>query len=657
MAEATVIDDKGKMASLSRNYGLDVDMADSALAASTVTSREYQKQCLHIYREFIKNMNCHLKDEKEVKEDLCRLRKEKITNMKYSLYRSSGEDVFSSAKEKRQKMMESMAIVSPLIFDDNRMNTPWGLDNIIDEDLLRPQTAPTQKVTGSQARYAPVDDTGGRPQTVSNTNYKPLDFLDDITLEMEMNQHQGGGTEAPPSFTTNHVPNISNEYEPQPLPTKTTERVRFATPSPVGDKSESKTELDEETDGIVDPKTERTRARNITINAMSFAKLSIGEILAKLKHKDGKFKIKPISMTYTPNEVDAVFIAKDPTKEKMALVRQNTNCKSSTISTDLKVNNRIAIMKSLMGIKVKKKTVSEIFDNGRDRKTRHFRIVLKNPKGRSIVPEEATPEVSKEDDENAVPIHVSITPINPKKPNLKPQNDSLANQRSTPIYSRDPHNRTGRVPTIHANNDTDGAFVRTSSFGSRRGYENARNDSRMSLTSTYSQDPLQRSINSRNQLHNSRPLQGVDGPENGTPITRSVSVMSGRESVIFQGTDADMTEMIRMLVEGEGRGGPVKQPGYNRSASRASATASVAGSHFGRRIKTPSRRMVTPTSMLSDSEMSFGGVSRPLSVNKRTTKQLVKDMIRQDKEYQENMDTMRRRMASSGRRASVAVRK
>ncbi|XP_060079269.1 uncharacterized protein LOC132558692 [Ylistrum balloti] len=657
MTEAEVIDNKGKATVLSRNYGLDVEMADSALAASSVASRDYQKQCLHIYREFIKNMNCHLKDEKEVRDELNRLRKEKITNMKYSLYRSAGEDVFSSAKEKRQKMMESMAIVSPLIFDDNRMNTPWGLDNIIDEDLLRPQTAPARKVTESEERNDPGDDTEGRPQTVSNTNYRHMDFLDDITMEIEMNQRQLGISDAPVTPTTHPVLNPSDMDTLQP--TKTTERVRFATPNP-GENSGGKAESDEETDGIVDAKTERTRARRITINAMSFAKLSIGEIMAKLKHKDGKFKIKPINMNYTPNEVDAVFIAKDPTKEKMALVRQNTSCKSSTIATDLKVNNRIAIMKSLMGIKVKKKTVSEIFDNGRDRKTRHFRIVLKNSKNRSIIPEPVVNEVDKEEDENTVPIQVSITPIIPKKPNLKHTpglSENLTNHRSTPMYTRDSHNKAGRVPIIHATNDTDSAFIRTSSFGSRRGYEHARNDSRMSLSSSFSQDPLQRSLSSRNQQYNGRTLHGVEGPDRGTPLNRSVSVMSGRESVIFQGTDADMTEMIRMLVEGDGRGGTGKQPGNIRSASRASGTTSIAGSHFGRRMKTPSRKMVTPTSMLSDSEMSFGGVNRPLSVNQRTTKQMVKEMMEQDKEYQDNMDTMRRRMASSGRRASAVFRK
>ncbi|OWF55427.1 uncharacterized protein LOC110460165 [Mizuhopecten yessoensis] len=649
MTEAEVIDDKGRAAALSRNYGLDVDMADSALAASSVASRDHQKKCLHIYREFIKNMNCHLKDEKEVREDLNRLRKEKITNMKYSLYRSAGEDVFSSAKQKRQKMMENMAIVSPLIFDDTRMNTPWGLDNIIDEDLLRPQTAPAHKVTGSEERNGPVEDTEGRPQTVSNTNYRPLDFLDDITMELEINQRHIGGSEAPLSPTT-HGP---IEFAPQPSPIKT-ERVRFATPNLSGDKSEDKAGSDEETDGFVDPKTERTRARKITINAVSFAKLSIGEIMAKLKHKDGKFKIKPININYTPNEVDAVFIAKDPTKEKMALVRQSTTCNSSTIATDLKVNNRIAIMKSLMGVKVKKKTVSEIFDNGRDRKTRHFRIVLKNPKCRGIIPEPAANEVSKEEDENSVPIHVSITPIIPKKPNLKHtpgSNDFLANQRSTPSYIRDPNTRAGRVPTIHASSDTDAAFIRTSSFGSRLGYDHARNDSRMSVASSVSQDPLQRSLNSRNMQYNGRTHHGAD------VVDRSVSVMSGRESVIFEGTDADMTEMIRMLVEGEGRGGTGKQSGNNRPASRASVATSVAGSHFGRRMKTPSRRMTTPSSMLSDSEMSYGGVNRPQSVNKRTTKQMVKDLIQQDREYHENMDNMRRRMASTGRRSSVTIRK
>ena len=110
-----------------------------------------------------------------------------------------------------------------------------------------------------------------------------------------------------------------------------------------------------------------------------FAQLQNGKTLVKLRDKNGEFILKPLNINYEPTEVEAVFFAKDPTKEKMALVRQNTSWKSQTVSSDLKVNNRLAIQKSLMGQTSKKTTVAEIFNNARDRRTRHFRIMLKNP--------------------------------------------------------------------------------------------------------------------------------------------------------------------------------------------------------------------------------------------------------------------------------------
>lgn len=620
------------------------------MAASTVASKDYQKRCSHIYKEFIKQMNCHLKREKEIRDDLNKLRKEKITNMQYSLYRSAGEDVFSSGKHIRQKLMDDMAIASHLMLLDTRTNTPSGLERIPDEDIIRPQTAPVPKLANLGEAHNPRDARKGRPMTVSNSNYRPLDLSDDVTMEMELEHRTGGGEIARPPSTK--IQPIGNEYTQPPFSPKLQERVRFVTPNPSRGNKSDDSESDEEVDGEVDPNTERTRARKITITPVAFAQLSIGDILAKLKHKDGKFKIMPINMNYTPNDVDAIFIAKDPTKEKMALVRQHTNCKSSTVSADLKVNNRMAIMKSLMGFKVKKQTVAEIFDHARDRKTRQFRIVLKNPKVPRFIPE----TVSKLGNQlgNTTPMQISVTRINPRKTNLKTTRNSglvenVANPNLTATYATNGQDKHGRFPQINVPNET---FVRMSSVDSRKG-NGIRTDSRMSVSSSVSQDLLQRSLNGRNMSNTGRgTFNGADVQMDSESQTRSVSVMSGRESVIFQGTDADMTEMVRMLVEGEGRNRNDKQMETNRPASRTSVTTSRSGSRFGKRMKNPSRNLYTPLSVRSDSisDMSVGGTHRPKSVNKLSTELMVKTLMREDQEYHEDMESRRRQMASSGGR-------
>ena len=98
-----------------------------------------------------------MKDEEGIRDVLRKLKKEKVCNSKYSLYRSSGSggDLFSKATKKRKQYMENnLATVSPLL--DELCETPWGLDPIIDEDLVRPQTAPpnqqTQETDASETR-------------------------------------------------------------------------------------------------------------------------------------------------------------------------------------------------------------------------------------------------------------------------------------------------------------------------------------------------------------------------------------------------------------------------------------------------------------------------------------------------------------------------
>jgi len=660
-----------KKSERTRDYGLDIDMEGSAIAASTMASISYQRQCSHIYKEFLNNMKTHLRVEKEARKELAKLNKQKITNMKYSLYQSAGEDLFSSATNRRRSLMDNTTIVSPLVFDESRLNTPWGLDPILDEDLIRPQTAPSKQAQ-NEHQATRNESVETRPKTVSNIK----------TLMAEMSLRNNG-------TVTGHKENTTDHVRFQTPPFRVEDRIAPTVTKHNGDSDSD----DEGIDGVVDAKLERTRARKITIKADKFSKLSTGVVEVKLKNKDGEFLLKPVNVNFTSNGVDSFFVAKDPTKERMALVRKHTNCNSTTVSADLKVNNRIAIMKSLMGKETKKTTVAEIFDHARDRKTKHFKILLKNPPVNQAVKERfvkvaKAANVLRKASQAALGLIGKMSQASDlftKKPSISPNlkpTDSAADITLSESCVLDDSN-AGRPEKIQIfvkmfdkresqspskNENQDFSLFRTSSIGSRKGAEiregwrknenkevpSLRTDSRGfhtgnrsdSAMSFSSQDPMSNSYSRQMLARQPSDTLQVDSRSQ-TPQYRSHSVLSMRGDHI-QGTDIDMTEMIRRLVEGRG------------DDSRPASSLSMVGSHnqgqHSKRTMMPKR--IHTQSVRSDnvSETSLGYRTKQI-VNERVTMNIIKEQMKKDMEYQENMDVMRRRVAAGSanrmRRGSV----
>lgn len=310
---------------LARNFGYDITMSDGHMGLPSAAHKEYMERCQFLYKEFMTNMNIHMKNEKELKKELRALHREKMQHLRFSLYRSSSTDPFS-----RHDVVTASSL--PL---ESRNNTPWGLNTIPDNEdqVFRPHTAPTGT---SKWQHANTD----RPKTAA------VDSFGNILY------------------------NNSDEQSDDNL-------------SEVSSVSQSTIV------GIIDRKMEQSSARKISVGQQSFNKIGHGKVRAKIKNKDGRFLVQPINIEYdveAANQDNQAFepsITKqqfDPLYERLALVRKITDFKSPTISSDMKINNRVPIQKSLKGIKAKRTTVSEIYQNARDRKTRHFRIVAIKPK-------------------------------------------------------------------------------------------------------------------------------------------------------------------------------------------------------------------------------------------------------------------------------------
>lgn len=63
---------------LARNYGLDISMPEANFAVASAAQKEYQKRCNFLYRDFMKNMSVHIKQEQTIKKELRNLKKEKM---------------------------------------------------------------------------------------------------------------------------------------------------------------------------------------------------------------------------------------------------------------------------------------------------------------------------------------------------------------------------------------------------------------------------------------------------------------------------------------------------------------------------------------------------------------------------------------------------
>ena len=320
---------------LARNFGFDITMSGGNMGMPAAAHQDYLIQCNYLYKEFLSNMSILLKEEKSVKKTLKELYTEKIKNLRFSLYRCQNNDNHDPFAKK-----QDMLPLSPSVLE-SRGNTPWesrgntpcvprGLDPIIGEDeddnAVRPQTAPAGPAVGITNVTNDVMASEARPKT---TGALKAHIIND------------GGTAKDASEISNH-PEIV---------------------------------------GILDPTSERTSNRKITVSKHSFAKV-IRPTKITIKHRDGRFLVKPMKDNFVQEQGDTVafdpamaYKNYDPVNEKFALVRQITSYKTPTIASDMKINNRVPIQKSLRGEDAKRVTVAEIYQNARDRKARHFKII------------------------------------------------------------------------------------------------------------------------------------------------------------------------------------------------------------------------------------------------------------------------------------------
>nr|KAG5714505.1 hypothetical protein BaRGS_006951 [Batillaria attramentaria] len=106
-----------------------------------------------------------------------------------------------------------------------------------------------------------------------------------------------------------------------------------------------------------------------------------GVIKIRVMHKEGQFVMKPVSgrpgvvsVSTGQDKDDGEPHQVMDSKDKMAVVKLHTSFKSPTLSSDLKVNNLVAIQKSLLGHDTKRMTVNEVMAKSRDRRARLFRV-------------------------------------------------------------------------------------------------------------------------------------------------------------------------------------------------------------------------------------------------------------------------------------------
>lgn len=629
---------------LARNYGLDISMPEANFAVASAAQKEYQKRCNFLYRDFMKNMSVHIKQEQTIKKELRNLKKEKMLNSHYSLYRTDGKDLFSTAKKNRETLLKKNELSSSF-FDDLCFN-PWGLDSIIDEDLIRPKTAPAGVTDGEVPTDSqqdtldmPPNSEGGHIKRPSLAATLDADHVNTQVAKVEhllQSQSHSQALPVPAKPPDSASPTLGGGMVKSTGPPK----LVISRPNSVTDESSC--------DGEVDIQTERTRARNITIDREKFLELQKGDVDVKLKNKDGAFLVKPVKMNYDPTGVDAVFIAKDPSKERMALVRQKTNWKTPTVAAELKINNRIAIQKSLIGKSAKKTTVAEIFNSGRDRKTRHFRIISK-----SLRNDETDANDRKESlrpaSSPAVRLNVKSGGGSKKASVLK----TRTAENGPPIVIHEAFtNKATKKQSMGVsrenslNDSSTGKRVKeflSSSLGvsnNKRSCESASSVMRStSQASMESHDILNTSGNHRVSFARGGPQ------ESSNILNRSHSSMSMREgNVQFKMTDADMNKMLDRLIEGKGE----KEDYSNQTEETMSdLQGAIKALTFMKRLSRMSSRNKRNTP--SDVASSTGTATNsqlPRRINSRQeTDKFIRESKQKDDQYLDTMDSMRRRVA------------
>lgn len=570
-------------------------------------------------------MNSHLREEKEVRKEFTKLRKEKLLNSQFSLYRSDGADLFSKATENRSKLMENFVRMSPVALDDYHNYTPWGLDMIIDEDLIEPSSGYEGDV---RPLTAPVPNTSEpepeepeeRPQTVLPNALKDTAsiFLNAIS-SLQENNINAHNSDSKPTQTAEQKAIESAHWK---------SLKKAVVEKPEEDLLEE--DLEFGIDGHVDMKLDQTKARKIMIRANKFEELTRGGVCVKLKEKSGQFVMKPAPILHQVDAIQAYFMAKDPNKEQMALVRKKTSYSTSTVSSDMKINNKLPIMKSLLGHKVKKTTVAEIMSEARNRKTRQYKVCLRNYKQMS--PEQGDKEQqtqtilqtprskSAQSSPRNLPDDVDADPILSEK-NLKRQLHQDLEKHNMEVLQ----NRIKVVMEAWGKNES----PRPTSVIIRTDLNRKASPSDMVFRP--------KSMDMREKLVTSSQHRVKFSDEhNQISLNRSTSSMSFKDSMENMQTDT-----MRLMVDH-------KRPDSRSESSLSHATGYGSINKLPRRSRTPSRRFpsrFTPVSSDSYSEISIDAPAKFLST--KDAHKMVKEQIKRDKEKETALFSLRRRMATA----------
>lgn len=615
-------------------------MHDNTMAVSTSAIKDYQKKVAILYSDFIKTMNSHLREEKEVRKEFTKLRKEKLLNSQFSLYRSDGADLFSKATENRSKLMENFVRMSPVVLDDFHNYTPWGLDMIIDEDLIAPSTGYDEEIRPLTAPV-PIIAEEPEPQERPNT-VLPNAFKDTVnlalsaftsSLEFENLQHQSSDSKhviniEPKHATSTELKHMTSNTESKQNETGHWRSIKAAVTEKNGDELPEE-DLEAGIDGHVDMKLDQTKARKIMIRAKKFDELTKGGVCVKLKEKCGQFVLKPAPTMHQIDAVQAYFMAKDPNKEQMALVRKKTSHFSPTVSSDMKINNKIPIMKSLLGHKVKKTTVAEIMSEARNRKTRQYKVCLRNYKQltseqdehaqQTVIqsPRSKSAQCSPRNETNDVNTDPILSERNLKRQlhqDLEKHNMDIIQNRIKVVMEAWGKNESPRPPSVIINTDSN---QKTS-------------PSDMVFRSRSIHDVREKSLSS------SQHRVKFSDEHNQVPLNRSASSMS------FKGSVENMqTDTMRLMVDN-------KRPDSRSESSLSYATGYGSINKLPRRSKTPNRRFpsrFTPVSSDSYSEISIDAPSKFLST--KDAHKMVKEQIKRDKEKESALFSLRRRMATA----------
>lgn len=645
---------------LARDYGLDISMPEANFAVASAAQKEYQKQCSFLYRDFTKNMNSHIKQEQKLRLELRNLKKEKILNSQYSLYRTDGKDLFSTAKAKRELLLKNNELSSSF-FEDLCFN-PWGLDSIIDEDLIPPTTSPDQ-VNEGEFQTEPWNKGSLETEPQYDTeNFPPKSEVEHLQQPSLAIKLDAKNVNTPVAKVEHLLQSQSHSLSVPPKSSDPLNLTQRSLPVKLPDASKPEIDINEQDtdtaesacDGEVDIQTERTRARSIVIDRNKFIELQRGDVNVKLRNKNGAFLVKPVKLSYDPTGVDAVFAAKDPSKERIALVRQNTNWKSPTVSAELKINNRIAIQKSLVGKAAKKTTVAEIFNSARDRKTRHFRIISNSYKN-----EENGDESSRDNKTQMRPASSPIVKF--------PSTSEKVMRKTNVLKSR---KAEGGPPVIIHGAFTEKVSKKQVPIVSR---ENSWNDS---SAAPHMKDNLSSSVNKRNcdsvnsvarpasqgsmESHNVLNTSGCHrvtfarrgSHDLSSQLNRSASSMSMREgNVQFMMSDSDMNNMLQRLIAGKGERGDYSTEQTKENMPDVQGT--IKAMTFIKRLSRMSSRNKRNTP--SDIASSIGTFPRRVA-SRQDTNQLIKDAKQKDSEYNDTMNSMRRRVALGASRSRSGLK-